>query len=123
MTLQVIVCDLNRGPKVKPWTFQEHLQYLHRNTPARIQVQGEGEENQLRDLQLQSCTLKFYDMTEADTKKYSQYEEALKAAMTDLVEEAEQERKKVVVMLLRLGCIRRPRSPTCRRLALQECSP
>ena len=103
MTAQVIVCDLDRGPKVKPWTFQEHLQYLHRNTPARIQVQGEGEENKLRVLQQQGFKVKLYEMMEADTRKYSQYEEALKAAMTDLVEEADQERKELVVILLEAG--------------------
>ena len=30
-----------------------------------------------------------YEMMEADTRKYSQYEEALMTAMTDLVKEAE----------------------------------
>ena len=99
MIVQVIVCDLDKGPKLKASTYQDHLQYLHRQFPAKVL----GEENQLRDLQLQSCTLKFYDMTEADTKKYSQYEEALKAALTDLVEEAEQKTREVVVLVVEAG--------------------
>ena len=101
MIVQVIVCDLDRGPRLKASTYQNHLQFLHRQFPAK--VQGEGEEAQLRDLQQQSCNLKFYDMMEADTVKYSQYEEALKAALTDLVEEAEQETREVVVLVVGAG--------------------
>ena len=101
MIVQGIVCDLDRGPRLKASTYQNHLQFLHRQFPAK--VQGEGKEAQLRDLQQQSCNLKFYDMMEADTVKYSQYEEALKAALTDLVKEAEQETREVVVLVVGAG--------------------
>ena len=93
----MIVCDLDRGPQVEAWTYQDYLQNLHHQFPAKAQ------ETQLRVLQLQSFNLKLYEMLEADTKKYSQYEEALVAAMTDLVEEEEQERREVVVLVVGAG--------------------
>ena len=81
-------------------TYQDYLQSLHSQFPAK--VQDKGEENQLKILQLQSSR-EFYEMMEADTKKYSLYEEALKAAMADLVEEAEQETREVVVLVMGAG--------------------
>ena len=96
----MIVCDLDRGPRVEVSTYQDYLQSLHSQFPAK--VQDKGEENQLKILQLQS-SLEFYEMMEADTKKYSLYEEALKAAMADLVEEAEQETREVVVLVMGAG--------------------
>ena len=72
MIVQVIVGDLDRGSKLEASTYQDHLQYLHSQFPAK--VQGEGEEVRLKDLQQQSYKLKFYDMMEADTKKYSLYD-------------------------------------------------
>ena len=83
---------------MEAWTYQDYLQNLHHQFPAKAQ------ETQLRVLQLQSFNLKLYEMLEADTKKYSQYEEALVAAMTDLVvEEEEQERREVVVLVVGAG--------------------
>merc|ERR1719445_987541 len=109
LDIQIIVCGSSRGHQMKH--FQQYLEHLYQQVPVGDPLQqfARGYEDYLQcPLQplMDNLESQTYEVFEKDPVKYSEYQAAMTAALSDMV--AEEERESRVITLMVVGAGRGP---------------
>jgi len=106
LDIQIIIAGAGRGHQMK--FYQQYLDHLYQQHPVGDPLQqfARGYEDYLQcPLQplMDNLESQTYEVFEKDPVKYSEYENAMKAALTDMVPETELETKELVLIVVGAG--------------------